>query len=83
MNVAEFLASLEGTGLANRIRDSLYLFPMLESFHVIGLALVFGTIAIIDLRLLGIASTRRPFTRKTCSRVHHAGLPRARCWCCG
>jgi hypothetical protein len=25
--------------------------------------MVFGTIAIIDLRLLGIASTRRPFTR--------------------
>ena len=63
MNVAEFLASLEGTSLAGRIRDSLYLFPMLESFHVIGLTMVFGTIAIIDLRLLGIASTRRPFTR--------------------
>jgi len=30
---------------------------------VIGLALVFGTIAIIDLRLLGTASTERPFKR--------------------
>ena len=36
---------------------------MIESTHVIGLALVFGTIAIIDLRLLGIASTQRPFQR--------------------
>src|SRR5262245_41794146 len=63
MSVAEFLASLEATSLATRIRDSLYLFPMLEASHVIGLSMVLGTIAIIDLRLLGIASTRRPFTR--------------------
>jgi uncharacterized membrane protein len=54
---------LQGTGLATGIRDSLFLFPLLESVHVIGLALVFGTIAIIDLRLLGMASTRRSFRR--------------------
>jgi hypothetical protein len=35
----------------------------MESLHVIGLAMVFGTIAIIDLRLLGLASTRRSFKR--------------------
>jgi hypothetical protein len=29
---------------------------------VLGLTLVFGTILIIDLRLLGLASTRRPFS---------------------
>ena len=65
MDIAGFLASLESSGLATRIRDSLYLFPLIESFHVIGLTLVFGTILIIDLRLLGIASTRRPFSRIT------------------
>src|SRR5262245_24305114 len=63
MTVTEILASLQSSGLANRIRDSLYLFPLIESTHVIGLTTVFGTIAIIDLRLLGIASTRRPFSR--------------------
>src|SRR6266446_4172115 len=63
MGITEFLASLEASSVATRIRDSLYLFPLIESSHVIGLTLVFGTIAIIDLRLLGIASTRRPFTR--------------------
>jgi uncharacterized protein DUF6644 len=63
MSIDEFLASLQASGLAGRIRDSLYLFPMIESSHVIGLTMVFGTIAIIDLRLLGVASTRRPFTR--------------------
>jgi hypothetical protein len=63
MGIAEFLASLEASSCAARIRDSFYLFPLIESSHVIGLTMVFGTIAIIDLRLLGIASTRRPFTR--------------------
>ena len=63
MGMTELLASLEASGLAGKIRDSLYLFPLIESSHVIGLTMVFGTIAIIDLRLLGIASTRRPFTR--------------------
>ncbi len=63
MDVAAILKTLEGSGLAARIRDSLFLFPLLESTHVLGLGLVFGTITIIDLRLLGIASTRRSFHR--------------------
>src|SRR5437867_2290166 len=63
MSITDFLASLEASNLATTIRNSLYLFPLIESSHVIGLTMVFGTIAIIDLRLLGIASTRRPFSR--------------------
>ena len=61
MDIDAILKSLEASGLATGIRDSLFLFPMIESTHVIGLSLVFGTIAIIDLRLLGIASARRSF----------------------
>jgi hypothetical protein len=63
MSVADLLHWLETTSLADQIRESLLLFPMLESFHVIGLALVFGTILVIDLRLLGVASSERPFER--------------------
>jgi len=63
MDIAAILQWIEGSRLAGTIRDSLLLFPLLESIHVIGLALVFGTIAIIDLRLLGAASTERPFRR--------------------
>ena len=63
MDIAAILQWIEGSRLAGTIRDSLLLFPLLESIHVIGLALVFGTIAIIDLRLLGAASTVRPFRR--------------------
>lgn len=63
MDIPSFVEWLQGTGLAARIRDSLFVFPLLESAHVIGLALVFGTIAVIDLRLLGVASTERSFRR--------------------
>jgi hypothetical protein len=62
MNTAALVASLEASRLATAIRNSLFLFPLIESVHVIGLTMVFGTIVIIDLRLLGIASTRRTFT---------------------
>jgi len=63
MDVAATLKWLEASGLATKIRDSLFLFPLIESTHVFGLALVFGTIAVIDLRLLGIASAHRSFQR--------------------
>jgi hypothetical protein len=63
VNIPSLLASLQATALAGRIRDSLFIFPLLESAHVLGLALVFGTIAVIDLRLLGLASRERSFRR--------------------
>ena len=63
MDIAPVLEWLQQTALAVQIRDSLYLFPLLEAAHVVGLALVFGTVAIVDLRLLGLASSGRPFSR--------------------
>jgi len=57
------LESIQSSGLAVGIKNSLYIFPFLEAVHVIALALVFGTIMVVDLRILGIASTRRPYSR--------------------
>src|SRR6187431_517521 len=37
-------------------------FPFIESLHVIAMALVTGTIFIVDTRLLGFTSTKLPFT---------------------
>ena len=61
MDITALLKSIEASGLATRIRDAVWLFPLIESTHVVGLSLVFGTILIIDLRLLGVASTQRSF----------------------
>ena len=63
MDFSAFLKGLEDSGLANSLRSSLYYFPFLESIHVMALGVVFGTILVVDLRALGIASTHRPFTR--------------------
>jgi hypothetical protein len=63
MEVNAMLEWLQATSVAVQIRDGLYSFPVLESIHVVGLALVFGTIAILDLRLLGVASLDRPVSR--------------------
>src|SRR5437879_4683511 len=54
---------LEATSLAMFIHESRWAFTMIEVFHVIAISLVIGTIAIVDLRLLGLAWTRRPFTQ--------------------
>jgi len=40
-------------------------FPFLESIHVIAITLVFGSILMVDLRLLGIAGVRYAATRIT------------------
>jgi len=37
--------------------------PIVESLHVLAAAVVFGTVFIVDLRLLGLPDLRRPVTR--------------------
>src|SRR4051794_9512675 len=45
--------ALEGSGVAHWMREALWAYPAVETIHIVGLALLFGTIAIVDLRLLG------------------------------
>ena len=59
----EFLRWLEATQVAVAIKENEVLFPWIESIHVLAIVLVVGTISIIDLRLLGIASLERAATR--------------------
>jgi hypothetical protein len=63
MTLDETLDALHNSGFSLAVRNSLYIFPMFEVAHVVALALVFGTIMIVDLRILGLASTSRPYTR--------------------
>jgi hypothetical protein len=54
----QFLETLETTPLGKAMRGELdgweYLFPLVECVHVLALAIVFGTIVMVDLRLLGL-----------------------------
>jgi hypothetical protein len=61
--IEEFLKWLEGTPLAVTILENEVLFPWIESVHVLAIVLVVGTISIIELRLLGVASLDRAATR--------------------
>jgi hypothetical protein len=63
MSLTSFLEALQNTPLATGIRNSLWWFPLLESVHVMALGLVFGTIMIVDLRILGIAGRERAYPR--------------------
>ncbi len=47
---------IEYSSLGTTIAESTWMFPLLEVFHVIALVTVIGTIAIVDLRLIGVAS---------------------------
>lgn len=59
----DFLQTLRDAALPTAIREGASLFPWIETVHVVAITLVVGTIAIVDLRLLGY-------------RAHRAGVKR-------
>jgi hypothetical protein len=65
MDLNPLLQSLYDTPFATAIRESGTLFPWIESVHVLCITLVVGSISIVDLRLLGIASKGRAVSRLT------------------
>ena len=48
-------AGLEASALGRAMREWLWLYPSVEIVHIAGIALLFGSIAILDLRLLGLS----------------------------
>lgn len=51
---------LNDSGVGTYIRESEWLFPLIESAHVLAIALLVGTVAILDLRLLGFMLSKEP-----------------------
>jgi hypothetical protein len=49
------LGALESSGLGQAMRQWLWLYPTVETIHIVGLGLLFGSIAVLDLRLLGFS----------------------------
>jgi hypothetical protein len=59
MTLAALLSAVEHTSLAAAMRGELggeWLFPIVETLHVMSLAMVFGSVIMVDLRLVGAAS---------------------------
>jgi len=61
-SLTQLMEWLQATSLAVFIHQTRWAFTTIEVIHLITISMVIGSIAIVDLRLLGLASTRRPFT---------------------
>lgn len=54
-NLLELCKWLDQTAVGAAVRESLWLFPAIETLHLLGMAALVGTVAVLDLRLLGWA----------------------------
>jgi hypothetical protein len=62
MDVDSILQAIYNWPVSTAIRTDYFWFPFFESIHVIAITLVVGSIFIVDLRLMGITSNRKPVT---------------------
>ena len=46
--------ALEASAIGEAIRGSLWLFPVIEAFHLLGLAVIGGAVLVVDFRMLGL-----------------------------
>jgi hypothetical protein len=51
--LAELLAALEATQVATHLRGSRWTYPLVNAGHLLGIALLIGAVAPLDLRLIG------------------------------
>jgi hypothetical protein len=60
---ASFWEWLQNTPLTHALQNSRVLLPAIGTLHLIGLALLVGTVLAVDLNLLGIGMRRQPASR--------------------
>jgi hypothetical protein len=63
VDVPVIIHTIHDAALSEWLRSSLKAMPIVEAIHVMTGALVFGTIAVVDLRLLGWAGMHRAYSR--------------------
>jgi hypothetical protein len=49
----------EATALGHAIKDSAWLFPVIEAGHLLGLCVLGGSLLVVDLRMLGLGLRRQ------------------------
>src|SRR5580704_17334222 len=54
---------LDHTSTGTAIRESLWLFPIIETVHIFGIILLVGGTSILDLRLMGLAFRDEPVSK--------------------
>lgn len=63
MNAPSFIHGIETSGIGEWMRTSLLAMPWVNALHVLCVTLVFGSIIVVDLRLLGLLDRTRAVTR--------------------
>ena len=63
MSLAPFILWCDSTALAVAMRESTWLFPFVETLHLLALALLGGSVLITDVRLLGRGLRTQPVGR--------------------
>lgn len=57
---ATWLTALHGSAFAEWLRTAPWAWPVVEALHIAGFALLFGSIAVVDLRVLGFGRALDP-----------------------
>jgi hypothetical protein len=60
MSLLAFCKWCEASALGNSLRESLWLFPVIEAGHLLALAVIGGAVLLVDFRLMGFGLSRRP-----------------------
>ncbi|HYR91539.1 MAG TPA: DUF6644 family protein [Terriglobia bacterium] len=58
-----FFQWCDGTWLGSTIRESRLYFPIIETFHLFALTLLFGAILMVNLRIFGLILKSEPLTQ--------------------
>ena len=62
MDFAQWVHAVEYSGVGQWMRTSVKGLPIVEATHVACAAIVFGTVFVVDLRLIGVPHNQRPVT---------------------
>ncbi|SRR5579871_2784334 len=60
MDLLPFFQWCYSTPVGEGIRNSSWLFPVFEAFHLLGLGITAGSVLVVDLRLLGLGLRKQP-----------------------
>ena len=63
MSLLPFFEWCGDTAVGIAIRDSIWLFPVIECVHLLGLAMLGGAVLVVDMRLLGLGLRRHPVAK--------------------
>ena len=85
MSLLDLFQWCEQSAIGDAIRNSVWLFPFIEAFHLVGLGATAGAVLVVDLRLLGfglrdhpisqLAKDARPWMLGSLAMMFASGIP--------